>query len=84
MKVAVKLHPGTFGEYEIPDYRVEVSRYGDRVRATFENRAQEGWPKGGYISMPAVVAARLGHALLLASSGDLEQAASFVVDEAKM
>jgi hypothetical protein len=54
MKLAAKMN-GTFGDYNVAHYQVQVHRYRwggteDKVRVTFENQVSEGegsWPKGG-------------------------------------
>jgi hypothetical protein len=85
MKIISKMDV-EYGDYARRQYEVHVAEFSDQVKIRFKYLGEEGtaWPKGGRLELPRPVAARLAHAMLLASSGPLKDPVVFEVDEDKM
>ena len=84
MKIISKMR-GEYGDYKQRQYQVRLSESGGTVTVEFKNLGEAEWePKGGRLELPSPVAARIAHAMLLASSGPLKEAPVFEVDEDKL
>jgi hypothetical protein len=76
MRVTSKLGV-EFGQYDLyREYEVHVSRQGNDIRVVLNSER-----RGGSLQISTEAAARLGYALLLASSGPIRTEISFAVTE---
>lgn len=71
MKIIVDMEK-TYGDFSIVKYKVMLDREVNEVRVIFKNEESGMIHKGGEIRLPIAEANRLGHALLMASSGNGE------------
>jgi hypothetical protein len=85
MHIAVNTIDRKWGNYPIEQYSMWVSRDDKEVTIYFSNR-QDSIQTGGHISLPVNVANRLGHLLVMLSSGQsdafTDQGIRIKVDEA--
>lgn len=84
MRMAVNMEK-KWGDYKIDQYSISVSRDAKQVWLSFRNQQKDAIQTGGFLSLPADVANRLGHALLLLSSGKAagfsDEGVTFRIDE---
>jgi hypothetical protein len=66
-----------FGQFDYyMQYQSRLSRHGNEISIVFDSNG-----KGGRLQISSAAARRLGHALLLASTGPLDQEICFSVSE---
>lgn len=80
MRFYSKLSKKEYGNYPIREYEVKIARHQNTVTVTLE-RLNIGDGGGGIKDLPVTEAIRLGHALLLATSGQFEKPISYSVVE---
>ena len=82
MKSQVNMSGRAYGGYDQQEYVVRVGGpIAINVDVTFDYLGDRTMQESVTFSVPAPVARRLGHALLLASSGPLTEAVVFQVNE---
>lgn len=69
MKIGIEWTKHGAHHDSIERYSVTILRDSKHVRFTFDNSVENSSQNGGFVSLPVEVANRLGHALVLMSSG---------------